>query len=98
MSNILFTAIFCVAGAFLLGSMLLQAIVLVPRSRRFRTDLAPGEHVGKGSSRFWQVNVYNSANYRSPEGQAFFRKLRGAAIVQLASILVLLVLALFAMD
>jgi hypothetical protein len=61
---------------------LTSTLVLFAKLRRYRIDLAPGQHAGEGESPFWQQNVLNRGNY-SPEGKRLLRWLSVAQAVGL---------------
>lgn len=62
-------------------------MVLIPRSRRYRTDVPANARRGAGSSPFWQVNVYHPRNYQSEDGRRFHRKLAIAVLIQVVGML-----------
>jgi hypothetical protein len=68
-----------------LGTLVGQSILLV-RLREHRTDLRPGEHFGQGRSPFWQLNVFNAANY-TDEGRRLLRWLPVLQVVWLVSLI-----------
>ncbi|HEX6751301.1 MAG TPA: hypothetical protein VF092_28680 [Longimicrobium sp.] len=74
--------LFVIGAAMAVGSVVVQATILLPRSRQFRTDLRPGQHFGRGRSPFWQLNALNPRNYESPEGRRFYRTLLAATAIQ----------------
>lgn len=55
---------------------------LIRQSRMYRTDLRPDQSVGHGRSPFWQINVFDSRNYGTPEGKRFHRMLLHTTYVQ----------------
>ena len=83
--------------ALFLASAAWQGLVLLPASAKYRTDLKPGEHFGRGSSRWWQINVFNRNNYRSNEGRKFFRTLLVAVAIQFTGLVLLFISAFVAM-
>jgi len=87
MTQTVLEGLFVIAAVFVLGSSAVIMIVLIPQSRKFRTDLRPGQRTGEGRFPFWQLNVLNSENYSSLEGRRFYRRLMIANYIQWSGVI-----------
>jgi|1186.fasta_scaffold72332_2 hypothetical protein len=87
MTRMILEGLFVVAVILVVGSTATNMIILLPQSRKYRTDLRPGQRTGEGRFPFWQLNVLSSENYNSPKGRKFHRKLMLVNYIQWAGIM-----------